>query len=219
MKALSLDEAAQRIRSGELVAYPTETVWGLAADARSAAAVAKLRAWKGRDGAKALPVLVRDYGELAELRAQTSALAERLATKLWPGPLTLIVRCAEAFAPGIASEAGAVGFRCSPHPVARELARAAGAITATSFNRSGEPPCATRAQAERIAGDQIALALGEDAWGTAPSSVVDATGDEPRVLREGAIPKHEIEALAGGPLGSDPKGPPAGRRRAGGRCG
>lgn len=170
--ALALEDAAQRIRSGGLVAYPTETVWGLAADARSARAVAALRAWKGRDAEKPMSVLVSDYGALAALGAEATPLAARLAAKFWPGPLTLVVRCAHAFAPGIASPDGAVGFRCSPHPVARALAEAAGAITATSFNRSGDAPCATRAEAERCADAAIALAQGEDAHGAAPSSEI-----------------------------------------------
>jgi len=203
MSALSIAEAARRIRSGGLVAYPTETVWGLAADAHSTAAVAKLRAWKGRDARKPMAVLVTDYRALDVVGAETTPLAAQLAAEFWPGPLTLIVRCAGAFAPGIASEDGAVGFRCSPHPVASALARAAGAITATSFNRTGEPACATRAEAERCAGGAIALVLGEDAHAAAPSSVVDASGSAPRLLREGAISKRALEAAvnAGGMRG------------------
>jgi L-threonylcarbamoyladenylate synthase len=217
--ALGIAEAAQRIRRGELVAYPTETVWGLAADARSAAAVAKLRAWKGRDAEKPMSVLVSDYGALAALGAETTPLADELAAKFWPGPLTLVVRCQGAFAEGIAGADGGVGFRCSPHPVARALARAAGVITATSFNRSGDPACETRAQAERcaaaasalatgastlatgastLAAGAIALVAGEDAHCAAPSSVVDATGAQLRVLREGAILASALEAALAG---------------------
>jgi L-threonylcarbamoyladenylate synthase len=198
--ALSIAEAAQRIRRGELVAYPTETVWGLAADARSERAVAALRAWKGRDAVKPIALLVSDYGELATLGAETTPLAHALAAKLWPGPLTLVLRCKDAFAAGIASEDGSVGFRCSPHPVARALARAAGVITATSFNRSGDAASATRAEAERCAGDTVALVAGEDAHGAAPSSVVDLTSGSLRVLREGAIPERALADAAAGEM-------------------
>jgi L-threonylcarbamoyladenylate synthase len=194
MSALTVSEAAARIRRGELVAYPTETVWGLAADARSDAAVQKLRAWKGRDPQQAMSVLVSDYGALEALGAETTPLAEQLAAKFWPGPLTLVVRCERGFARGIASADGGVGFRCSPHPVARALAREAGVITATSFNRSGDAACATRAEAEACADAEVALVAGEDASGAAPSSVVDASGARLRVLREGAIPAHVLEA-------------------------
>jgi L-threonylcarbamoyladenylate synthase len=200
MSALSVSRAAARIRRGELVAYPTETVWGLAADARSEAALRRLRAWKGCDAEKPMSVLVSDYGALEELGAETTPLAARLAAKFWPGPLTLVVRCERAFARGIASADGGVGFRCSPHPVARALAREAGVITATSFNRSGEAACATRAEAEACAGAEVALVAGEDASGAAPSSVVDASGAKLRVLREGAIPLHVLEAALSGGL-------------------
>jgi L-threonylcarbamoyladenylate synthase len=200
--ALGIAAAAQRLRSGGLVAYPTETVWGLAADARSAPAVARLRAWKGREADKAMSVLVDDWTALRALGAEQTPLAARLAARFWPGPLTIVMRCARGFAPGVASEDGAVGFRCSPHPVARALAREAGPITATSFNRSGAPACATRAEAERCADAEVALVAGEDAHGAAPSSVVDATGARLRVLREGAIPAHALEAaVAGEPRG------------------
>jgi L-threonylcarbamoyladenylate synthase len=198
MNAVSLADAAQRICRGELAAYPTETVWGLGADARSERAVAKLRAWKGRDADKPMAVLVGDWAALAELGAETTPLAERLAGHYWPGPLTIVVRCARVFAPGIANADGGVGFRCSPHPVARALARLAGVITATSFNRSGEPACGARADAERCAGETIALVAGEDAHGAAQSTVVDATGARLRVLRVGAIPAQALEAAAAG---------------------
>ncbi len=198
MSAVSVADAAQRICRGELVAYPTETVWGLAADARSESAVAKLRAWKGRDADRPMSVLVGDYAALAELGAEPTPLAAALAAKYWPGPLTIVVRCARTFAPGIANADGGVGFRCSPHPLARALAREAGVITATSFNRAGEAACRTRAEAELCGGAAIALVAGEDAHGAAPSSVVDATGARLRVLREGAIPAHALEAVAAG---------------------
>jgi L-threonylcarbamoyladenylate synthase len=207
MSALAIADAAARIRRGALVAYPTETVWGLAADARSEAAVAALRAWKGRDAERPMSLLVSDFAELARLGAETTALAQQLAAKFWPGPLTLVLRCAHAFARGIASADGGVGFRCSPHPVARALAREAGVITATSFNRSGAPACANRAQAEAEAeaeagaDAEVALVAGADASGAAPSSVVDASGEELRVLREGAIPRRLLEAAAGGMRG------------------
>ncbi|MBM4381747.1 MAG: threonylcarbamoyl-AMP synthase [Deltaproteobacteria bacterium] len=200
MTTLSLAEAAARIRRGELVAYPTETVWGLAADARNEAAVRKLRAWKGRDAEKPMSVLVSDYAALETLGAETTPLAARLAAKFWPGPLTLVVRCEHAFARGVASEDGGVGFRCSPHPVARALAREAGVITATSFNRSGDAACATRADAEACADAQVALVAGEDASGATPSSVVDASGARLRVLREGAIPAHVLGAASSGEM-------------------
>lgn len=200
MTTLSVAEAAQRIRRGELVAYPTETVWGLAADARNKLAVERLFAWKGRDPHQPISVLVGGYAALAALGAELTPLAAALAAKFWPGPLTLVLRCADVFAPGIAGADGAVGFRCSPHPVAHALAERAGVITATSFNRSGAAPCATRSEAETCAGAALALLAGEDAHGAPPSSVVDASGERLRVLREGAISAPALEAALSGDL-------------------
>jgi L-threonylcarbamoyladenylate synthase len=185
------------------VAYPTETSWGLGADARSEAALAKLRAWKGRDAAKPLSILVAGAADLARLGARLSPAAARLAQAFWPGPLTLVVHCEAKLADGVAGPGGALGLRCSSHPVASALAVLAlrtgvGPLTATSLNRSGEPDCRTREEAEACAGGEIPLAAGADAGGSAPSSVVDATGGEPVLLREGAVSRAAIAAALAG---------------------
>lgn len=194
---LTPEAAVADIAAGRLLAYPTETVWGLGADARAAAAVAALRRFKGREAAKPLSLLVSGPEALACLGAQVPDWAERLVRAGWPGPLTLVVACEARLAPGVARGDGAVGVRCSPHPAARALARAleargVGPLTATSLNASGEPPAETRAAARALCAASAAasaprLLAGEDAGGGAPSTVVDATGAEPVVLREGAI--------------------------------
>lgn len=202
--ALSAEAAIARVAAGGLIGFPTETLWGLGADARSEAALAGLRRWKGRDEGKPISVLVAGDADLARLGAKLTPAARRLADAFWPGPLTLVVRCELRLAAGIASPAGAVGLRCSPHPVAAALAAAAlrrgvGPLTATSLNRAGEPGCRTRVEAEALAGAELALVAGEDAGGTEASSVVDASGAEPVVLREGAVSGRAIAAaLAGG---------------------
>jgi L-threonylcarbamoyladenylate synthase len=201
---LSCEAALACIAAGELVGFPTETSWGLGADARSDDALAALRRWKGRDAEKPISLLVSGEADLARLGAQLSPAARRLARSFWPGPLTLVVRCATPLAHGVAGPQGAVGLRCSPHPVAAALAalalaRGVGPLTATSLNRSGEPACTTRGQAEACARGELALVAGDDAGAAPASSVVDATGDEPVVLRRGAISAAEIAAaLAGG---------------------
>ena len=196
-------QAVAVLRAGGLVAFPTETSWGLGADATSDAALAKLRAWKGREAAKPISILVAGAADLARLEARLSPAALRLARAFWPGPLTLVVRCDAKLAGGLAGPGGAVGLRCSPHPVASALAtlaaaRGVGPLTATSLNRAGEPDCHTRAEAARCAGAELPLVAGEDAGGGPPSSVVDATGAEPVVLREGAVSKAAIAAALGG---------------------
>jgi L-threonylcarbamoyladenylate synthase len=203
MGPLSTEAALAHVARGGLVAFPTETTWGIGADARSDAALARLRAWKGRDAAKPLSVLVAGPGDLARLGARLTPAAERLARAFWPGPLTLVVRCEAKLADGVAGPGGALGLRCSPHPVASALAtlaaeRGIGPLTATSLNRAGEPDCGTRAEAEACAGAGIPLLAGPDAGGLPPSSVVDATGAEPVVLREGAVSKSAIAAALRG---------------------
>jgi L-threonylcarbamoyladenylate synthase len=200
-REIAAAEAVARVAAGGLVVYPTETAWGLGADASSEAALRALGAFKGRDAAKPVSVLVEGPEALERLGAGLSAEARALVRAFWPGPLTLVVRLGARLAPGVAGAGGGVGLRCSPHPVAREIARLAakegvGPITATSLNRSGAPAARTRAEAARCCagGGDVAplLVAGEDAGGAPESSVVDLTGPAPRLLREGALSAAEI---------------------------
>ena len=200
---LAVEAALEHVAGGGLVAFPTETSWGLGADATSETALARLRAWKGRDAAKPISILVAGRADLARLGARLSPAAARLARAFWPGPLTLVVRCEAKLADGVAGPGGAVGLRCSPHPVAAALAslaaaRGVGPLTATSLNRAAARACRTRAEAADCAGAEIPLVAGEDAGGGPPSSVVDATGVEPVVLREGAVSRAAIAAALAG---------------------
>jgi len=203
----ALESALARLAAGGLLAFPTETVWGLGADARSDAALARLREWKGRRDEQPIALLVPDLAALEPLGAELSEAARRLAAAFWPGPLTLVLRCAARFAAGVAGPGGSVGFRCSAHPAARALARAAwdagcGPVTATSLNRSGEAPAQTRAEAAALCRGEGAPLLLEGPWpdaGTSPpSSVVDCTRTVPRVLREGALSAARLERAATG---------------------
>jgi tRNA threonylcarbamoyl adenosine modification protein (Sua5/YciO/YrdC/YwlC family) len=200
---VSLADAVAWIAQGGVLAYPTETVWGLGADARSDAAVGRLRAFKGRDDAAPISILVTGIGALGALGFRLEAAAERLAREFWPGPLTLVLPCDGAFAPGIAREDGAIGVRCTPHEVANELAMrcargGTGPLTATSCNASGEPAARTRAEARRVCerdpGVRV-IATGADAGSEAPSTVVDLTGPRPRVLRWGALGESALRPI------------------------
>ena len=198
----SLDRAVAELRSGALLAYPTETLFGLGADGRCPTAVERLRHWKGREPERPLPILVEGSEALARLGVELSPLPRRLTEAFWPGPLMLVLPCDETFAPGVARRDGAVGFRCSAHPLAAALARRVaregiGPLTATSLNRSGEPPARTRSEAARYCdgrpGSPILMDVPDaEACGGLPSSVLDLTGPEPRMLREGAITSAEI---------------------------
>ena len=201
-------EAIERLRKDGLVAYPTETVWGLAAVARSPRAIEALQRWKGRPEGQPLSLIVAASDVTAQsvqsaIGVPLPELARTLASAHWPGPLTLVVPAAPGrFPNGVAREDGAVGLRCSSHPVASALAEAAeqaglGPLTATSLNRSGQSPARTREDARRMcagAGAPWQIEAGEDAWGAAPSTVVDCCGSQPRILREGAIARDAITA-------------------------
>jgi L-threonylcarbamoyladenylate synthase len=200
-----IGDAVRRLRQGGLVAYPTETVWGLAADATSELGVARLRAWKGRRASEPIAVLVENADAAAEAGFELPTAARRLARAFWPGPLTLVVASHGRLAPGVARPDGAVGLRCSAHPLAAALVRrlvreAVGPVTATSLNRSGQPPARTALEAAELCGDrpevpQMIDLRGAEAGGDAESTVIDATQDPPRVLRWGAVPRADVEPL------------------------
>jgi L-threonylcarbamoyladenylate synthase len=200
-----IGDAVKRVRSGKLIAYPTETVWGIGADATSAAAVDRLRSWKGRADDAPISILVASFADLASLGCRVEEAARKLADVFWPGPLMLVVPCSHSFAKGIGRADGAVGVRCSAHPLAGALARrcqaeGTGPITSTSFNRSGDPAASTRTEASSlVAGDldapQIIDVETAEAGGGQESTIVDLSDGPPRVLRWGAVPAEEIEPV------------------------
>ena len=188
---LSPQAAAAELRAGAAVAYPTETVYGLGADALSAAAVRRLRRLKRRDPDSGLSVLVAGPDELERYVPAIPERAARLARRHWPGPLTLVLPGAAGALAAVATPLG-VGFRCSPQPTAAALVAALGRpLVSTSANLSGEPPCARAAEGERVFGRDFPVAGGEDAGGLPASTVV-------AVSREG-----ELEMLRPGPVALD----------------
>jgi L-threonylcarbamoyladenylate synthase len=200
---VDLESAVDWLGAGGIVAYPTETVWGLGVDACSEKAVKALRSFKGRDDASPVSILVTGIASLVPLGFSIGAAARRLATEFWPGPLTLVIGCRGDFAPGVARRDGAVGVRCSTLPLAIDLAGACegagrGPVTATSCNASGAPAARTRAEALRVRGgdERVRLLRGvPDAQGAAPSTVVDVSVPIPNVLRWGAIPEATLRPV------------------------
>jgi L-threonylcarbamoyladenylate synthase len=202
-----IDDAVGWVREGCLLAYPTETVWGLGADSRSDAAVARLNHWKGRAASEPISILVADPDVLDPLGFEWTDSARRLAAAFWPGPLTLVLRCADRFAHGISRGDGAVGVRCSPHPIsvaiARRLAAAGvGPLTSTSLNRSGAPAAEDLETARGMCGASadgpcLLAVEGAEAGGERESTVIDATAAEPRVLRWGAVSQSELARFLG----------------------
>jgi L-threonylcarbamoyladenylate synthase len=198
--AAAVAEAARLLRDGGLVAFPTETVYGLGADALAANAVARIFAAKGRPASNPLIVHVADVAAARELAREWPAVAETLAARFWPGPLTLVVPKA-GVVPDIVTAGGAtVGLRVPSHPVALALLRAAGVpVAAPSANRSEEVSPTTAAHvAESLRGARVDLIL--DAGPTEiglESTVVDCTVSPPRLLRPGRVTAAMLRAALG----------------------
>jgi L-threonylcarbamoyladenylate synthase len=199
-----IDQAAQSLAAGHLVAFPTETVYGLGADALSPTAVAKIFAAKGRPADHPLIVHVASLESARKLAGHWPETAERLAQAFWPGPLTLIVQKADCVPLAVTGGQQTVGLRVPNHVLALDLLRAfervgSGAVAAPSANRfGGVSP--TRAQdvshslAGRLAQQDVILDGGPCEIGL-ESSIVDCTADPPRLLRPGGLPRAAIEAV------------------------
>lgn len=191
--------AADLLRAGALVAFPTETVYGLGADARNPHAVRAVFAAKGRPADNPLIVHIADAAALEEIAARVPPLAAQLAARFWPGPLTLVVEAAPDLPHVTTGGLGTVAVRVPKHPVALALLRAAALpIAAPSANRSGRPSPTTAAHViADLDHGQVGLVLDGGACTIGiESTVVDARGDAPVILREGAVTR---EALGDAP--------------------
>jgi L-threonylcarbamoyladenylate synthase len=192
----ALQEAAKWIRMGGLVALPTDTLYGLAADPFHADAIARLFAVKGRSADRAVPLIAADVAQITARLGALPPTGERLAAKFWPGPLTLLIAAPASLARGVTGGLSRVGVRVPAHDIARAICRAAdGPITATSANRSGEAATADPDEVERALGEDVDLLIDTGPTpGGAPSTIVDVTGAAPRLVRAGAVPWDAIEA-------------------------
>jgi L-threonylcarbamoyladenylate synthase len=184
-----LAPAVRALVDGKVVVFPTETLYGLAADYANPEAIDRLIKLKGRPDGKPIALIVGDRAAVDELITGLPKGTDRLMERYWPGPLSLIFQAKPGLDPRLKSRDGGVGMRMSPHPIAAGLARGlARAITATSANLSGRP--ATRhfdkLDPEVIARADLAIDAGSTPGGPA-STVLDMRGANPRVLREGAI--------------------------------
>ncbi len=195
----AIDEAARVLRAGGLVAFPTETVYGLGANALDVAAVRRVFSAKGRPAFNPLIVHAPDRNAAAALAAEWTQTAERLAQVFWPGPLTLVVRKVETIPDEVTAGLPTVGLRVPRHPVAQALLRSAGfPIAAPSANPFTGVSPTTGEHVERGLGGRVDLVL--DA-GPSPvgieSAVLDVSGEVPVLLRHGTIPNEELSAVAG----------------------
>lgn len=194
-----IDRAAGVIRAGGLVAFPTETVYGLGANALDAAAVARIFGAKGRPATNPVIVHVSDVSEVLNVAADWPETAAKLAARFWPGPLTLVVPKADVVPPIVTAGGPTVAVRCPNHAVARDLIRAAGVpVAAPSANRSTELSPTRAEHVLKSLNGRIDLLLdGGPCPGGIESTVVDATGDVPHVLRPGLISAAMIAEVCG----------------------
>lgn len=190
-------EALRVLRRGGLVAFPTDTVYGLGALVFDTGAVGRIFTVKGREATKAIPVLLADASGLSEVAVGIAHDVRRLIAAFWPGPLTLVVR-KQARIPDAIGPQGTIGVRVPGHPVALSLLRAAGPLAVTSANPSGAADALTAEDVLTGLGGRVDLVLdGGRAPGGQPSTVIDCTVSPPRLLREGPISMAEVLALLG----------------------
>lgn len=201
----SIDDALDVLRGGGLVAIPTETVYGLAADASNETAVRRIFAAKGRPADHPLIVHVASAAQLDDWATEVSPAAAMLGDLCWPGPLTLLVRRAPHVSDVVTGGRDTVGIRVPAHPMTTELLeRFGGGLAAPSANRFGRVSPTTAAHVARDLGDDVDLILD---GGPCPigveSTIVDCSVDPPQLLRPGGIPTEQISALLNAEFGTD----------------
>jgi len=197
-EAGALQQAADILRAGGLVAFPTDTVYGLGALLRNEASIARIYTAKERPPEKAIPILLSSIEQARHLAGELSPLAEALARRFWPGPLTLVVLCGDRVPHFITSGSGAVALRSPNHPVIlRLLAMLGQPLAVTSANRSGSAsPLTAEEVLAQLAGRIDAVVDGGRCPGGRPSTVLSLAVEPPQLLRTGPIGSSELsEAL------------------------
>jgi L-threonylcarbamoyladenylate synthase len=204
MRDDAIETAVQSVSAGELVVLPTDTVYGLGADAFNADAVAELLRAKGRGRDMPVPVLVGSWATIDGLVSFVEPRTRDMIEAFWPGGLTLVVRHAPSLDWDLGDVDGTVALRMPLHPVAIELLERTGPMAVSSANKSGQPPAQTAVEARDQLGDDVAVYLedGPVAQGIA-STIVDVTGAEPRIVRLGAVSadalREVVPEIAGAP--------------------
>ena len=195
-RTIGLEIASTAIRRGDLVVMPTDTVYGIAADAFVPEAVADLLAAKGRGRAMPPPVLVGSVETLDGIADEVPEAGRRLVEKFWPGALTIICHQQPSLVWDIGDTGNTVAVRMPDEELALEFLAKTGPLAVSSANKSGEPPATTCAEAEEQLGDSVAVYLdGGPTPGSTPSTIVDLTHSTPRVLRAGALSFERLRSV------------------------
>ncbi|MFG3039242.1 L-threonylcarbamoyladenylate synthase [Streptomyces sp. NPDC048330] len=195
-RASGIEAAVASLRQGRLVVLPTDTVYGVGADAFDPKAVARLLAAKGRGRHKPSPVLVGSKDALADLVTDLTPAAERLIDAYWPGGLTLVLRHRPSLDWDLGETGGTVAVRMPDHPLALALLAAAGPLAVSSANLTEQPSPEDCDTAFGMLGDSVAVYLdGGRTAGPVSSSIVDLTGDAPVLVREGVLSAAELRTV------------------------
>ena len=197
--AKDLDAAVEGLKHGDVIVFPTETLYGLGADALNGAAVEKLFQLKGRDPRNPFPVLVANPEMLHTLIADAPPLAQKMMERFWPGPLTLVLPARQNVPQPLQNASGGVGVRISSHPTATQLVKALGRpLTATSANPSGKEPARTLQEARSYFAAKVQVFLeGGTLTAKSGSTVVEVMGDQIKIIREGEIRVSDLRKLLG----------------------
>lgn len=189
-------EAVDALRRGDLAVLPTDTVYGIAADAFSPPAVDRLLAAKGRGRDMPVPVLVGSWRGLDGLADHVTPAMRSLVEAFWPGALTIIIKAAPSLAWDLGETRGTVAVRMPLHPVTLAVLAETGPLAVSSANRTGMPPATTAAEALEQLGSSVAVYLEGGSSGEAvPSTIVDLTGPQPQVRRAGAVDLAALQAV------------------------
>ncbi len=191
----AIQHAVDVLRNDGLVAFPTDTVYGLAAPVQNIESIERLYVVKGRNNTKAIAVLLGDNDQLATVAIDLSKSAQKVAQHFWPGPLTMIVPRHPSL-PEILAPLPTIGVRIPDHPVALELLKAAGPLAVTSANISGADNTMTARQVMKQLKGRVHLIIdGGRTPGGVPSTVIDCTTPEVEILREGPITLKQLRAI------------------------
>ena len=195
-RAAGIAGAAAALRQSDLAVMPTDTVYGVAADAFSPAAVAGLLAAKGRGRDLPPPVLVGSMRAATALIEDLNASGKDLMEEFWPGGLTLVVRASRSLIWDLGDTKGTVAVRMPLHELALDLLKETGPLAVSSANLAGEPPATTADGAQQQLGDAVSVYLdGGPCPGEVPSTIVDVTGSVPRLLRAGVVPVERLRQV------------------------
>jgi L-threonylcarbamoyladenylate synthase len=196
---INLAAALAALKRGEVIVFPTETLYGLGADALNFSAVEKVFQFKGRDPDNPFPVLVADRAMLDSLVAAICPLAELLITRFWPGPLTLVLPARADIPRPLVNRQGGIGVRLSSQPIATEMVRLLGhPLTATSANPSGQPGAHTVAEAKKYFAEKISIYVdGGELHSPTGSTVATIEKDRLKIIRAGEISREVLEDAVG----------------------